>query len=161
MQTEMSRTPLGLRMKCNHPHVLLGGKHRFLNRFFRYKIVKHRPFPGPKINFFYKIGSRNEYRSIEHKNISVLTTSELPNPSGRPKKAPNTFAISVDLGRLQSTSAGPLHKQFKIKYLGLLTYVSAKSLSRRFSLCNSQRPTPSGRRAMKETVFVPYLATPR
>ena len=60
--------------------------------FLRYKIVKFRPFPGPKIYNFYKTGSRNQYRSIEHKKTSILTKSELPNPSGRPKNAPNTFS---------------------------------------------------------------------
>ena len=42
--------------------------------------------------------------------------------------------------------------------LGLLTYISKKSASRRFSWCNSQLLTPSGRRAMKDTVFIPSLA---
>ena len=37
----------------------------------------------------------------------------------------------------------------KIMDLGLLTYISRKSVSRRFSWCNSQLLTPSGRRAMK------------
>ena len=37
--------------------------------------------------------------------------------------------------------------------LGLLNYISRKSVSRRFSWCNSQLLTPSGRRAMKEKVF--------
>ena len=76
------------------------------------------------------------------------------------KKAPNTLAISVDLDRLQSTSDGNLHKPFKIKDLGLLTYISRKSASRRFSWCNSQLLTTSGSRAMKETLFVPYPTTP-
>ena len=31
-----------------------------------------------------------------------------------------------------------------------------KTVSRRFSWCNSQIVTPSRRRAMKETVFVPF-----
>ena len=39
--------------------------------------------------------------------------SELPNPSGRPKHAPNTFANSVDLDRPQSTSDGTLPPQQK------------------------------------------------
>ena len=82
------------------------------------------------------------YKSIEHKQIYTLAKSELPNPSGRPKNGPNTLAISVDLDRPQSTSDGTLHKPFKIKDLGILTYISRKSASRRFSWCNSQLLTP-------------------
>ena len=89
----------------------------------------------------------------------MLTKSQLPNPSGRPKYAPNapaTFSrprpTSPDLTRT-------LHLSFKIKDLGSLTYISRKSVSRRFSWCNSQLLTPSGRRAMKETVFIPSRAT--
>ena len=66
---------------------------------------------------------------------------------------------SLDLNRPQPTSPGPLHLPFKIKDLGLLTYISRKSVSRRFSRCNSQLLTPSGRRAMKETMFIPSRAT--
>ena len=76
---------------------------------FRYKIVKHRPFPGQKKHDFNKIGSRNLYRSIEHKKISILTKSQLPNPSGRPTDAPKTFPkirrpqpTSTDLTRTPS-----------------------------------------------------------
>ena len=61
-----------------------------------------------------------------HKKISILSKSELPNPSGRPTNAPNTLAISVDLDRPHPTSPGPLNKPFKIKDLGLLTYISRK-----------------------------------
>ena len=106
-----------------------------------------------------KIGSRNQYKSIEHKKISILTKSQLPNPSGRPKNAPKTFQKSVDLNRPQPTSPRPLHKPSKIRDLGLLTYISRKSVSRRCSRCNSQNLTPSGRRVMKETVFIPSWAT--
>ena len=73
---------------------------------------------------------------------------------------PNTLATSVDLDRPQSTSDGTLHKPAFFKDLGLLTNIFGKSVSRRFSWCNSQLLTPSGRRAMKETVFVPSPATP-
>ena len=68
--------------------------------------------------------------------------------------------LSVDFSRPHPASPRPLHKPFKIKDLGLLTYISRKSVSRRFSWCNYQLLTPSGRRAMKETVFVPYPTTP-
>ena len=68
--------------------------------FLRYKVVKHRTFPGQKIYNFNKTGSRNQNRSIEHKKIPILTKSELRNPSGRPKHAQNTFS---KIRRLQST----------------------------------------------------------
>ena len=118
--------------------------------FLHYDIVKHRPIPGPKIHYLNKIGSRNQYRSIEHKKISILTKSQLPNPSGRPTNAPKTFP---KIRRPQPTSPRPLHLPFKIKDLGLLTYISRKSASRRFLWCNSQLLTPSGRRDMSDTVF--------
>ena len=66
---------------------------------------------------------------------------------------------SVDLNRPQPTSPGPLHLPAKIKDLGLLTHTARKSVSRRFLWCNSQLLTPSGRRAMKETMFIPSRAT--
>ena len=39
--------------------------------------------------------------------------------------------------------------------LSLLTYILGKSAKRRFSWCNSQLLSPSGRRDMNETVFPP------
>ena len=115
------------------------------------EIVECRPFLGQQIHNFNKFGSRNPYRSMGHKKMSILAKSELPNPSGRPKNAPNTFAISVDLDRPQPTSDRTRHKPFKSNELGLLTYISRKSASRRFSWCNSQLLFPSGRRDMSES----------
>ena len=66
----------------------------------------------------------------------------------RPKNAPNTLSISIDLTR-------PLHEPFKIKELGLLTHIFKESATRRFLWCNSQPLTPSGRRDMSQTMFLP------
>ena len=46
-------------------------------------------------------------------------------------------------------------KPSQIMDLSLLTYIFGKSAKRRFSWCNSQRLSPSGRRDMSETVFGP------
>ena len=125
--------------------------------FFRWTIVEFRPFLDQQIHNFNKIGSRNPYRSIEHETIynsgNVRASKSIRMSRTCPKH-------SRDFSRPYPTSPGPLHKPFKIKDLGLLTYISRKSASRRFSWCNSQLLTPSGRRAMKETVFVPYPTTP-
>ena len=100
------------------------------------------------------------------KTFTIWAKSELPNPSGRPKKKAQILlrfrSTSIDL---HPTSPRPLHKPFKIKDLGLLNHMARKSVSRRCSWCNSQLLTPSGRRAMKETVlketvFIPSPATP-
>ena len=44
-----------------------------------------------KIHNSNKISPRDPYKSIEHKKSTFWAKSELPNPSGHPKKAPNTF----------------------------------------------------------------------
>ena len=68
--------------------------------FLRYKIVKHRP--GQKIHNFNKIGSRNQYRSIEHKKISILTVSaskSIRTTKKCPKNLPKNPSTSTDLNR--------------------------------------------------------------
>ena len=62
-----------------------------------------------------------------------LTTSQPPTPKLRPKHAPNTLTISVDLTR-------PLHEPFKIEDLGLLTHIFKESVTWQFLWCNSQHP---------------------
>ena len=116
-------------------------------------------FLGQQIHNFNKTGSRNPYRSMGHKQISNLTKIELPNPSGRPKNAPNTR----DVGRPHPTSTRPHPDPFinhLFKDLSLLTHIFRKSAKRRFSWCNSQLLHPSGRRAMRETLFALPPVTP-
>ena len=125
----------------------------FSERNLIFKIVECRPFLGQEIHNFNNIGSPNPYRSIEHEQIYNLGKVRASKSIRTTKTAPNTLATSVDLDRPQSTSPRPLHKPFRIKDLVLLTYIFRKSVSWRFSWCNSQLLTPSGRRAMKETVF--------
>ena len=85
------------------PSPRLAGRKKSISQsiFSATKSSKSRPFPGPKNHNFNKTGSRNQYRSIEHKKNSILTKSELPNPSGRPENAPHTFS---KIRRLQPTS---------------------------------------------------------
>ena len=113
-------------------------------RFFR----KIWPLFGSKIDNFEGFGSQDPYGSIEHVKISIPTKSQPPTPKLRPKNAPNTLSISVNLTR-------PLHEPFKIKDLGLLTHIFRESATRRFLWCNSQLLTPSGRRDMSQTMFLP------
>ena len=138
--------------------VLLRRKHRYLSRFFPMNNRGMSIIPRLKIHNFNKIGSRNPYRSIEHEQIYSLGKVRASKSIRTTKTSPK---YSRDFCRPHPTSPRPLHKPFKMMDLGLLTYIFRKSVSRRFSWCNSQLLTPSGRRAMKETVFVPYPTTPR
>ena len=117
-------------------------------------------FLSTTIHNFHEINSRNPYRSIEQYNIYILGKLRASKSIRTAKKAPNIPATSVDLTRPHPTSpvlTRPLHKPLKIMDVGLLTYIFRKSVSRRFSWCNFQRLTPSGRRAMKETVLCPIM----
>ena len=91
------------------------------------------------------MGSSSIKKSRFWQNLSLQIHHYVPKMH---RKLSQIWSTSIDLHP-------SLHKPFKIKDLSLLTHLAWKSVSRRFSWCNSQLLTPSGRRAMKETVFLP------
>ena len=110
--------------------------------------LNNQAFRGRKRVNFDGFCSLDPYETLEHVKISILTKSQPPSPQLRPENAPNTLSISINLNR-------SLHEPFKIKELGLLTYIFRKSASRRFLWCSSHPLTPSGRRDMSQTLFLP------
>ena len=114
---------------------MLSEKIDISNHYILAKLVNVRPFLGPQLHSFYKISSRSPHGQIELKQISILTKSQLPTPSLRPKNVPKTTANLVDLSRPPPI---PFITPKKIKELNLLTYIFVKSATRRFLWCNSQ-----------------------
>ena len=101
--------------------------------FLRYKIVKHRPFPGQTIHNFKKIGSRNQYRSIEHKkyfNSDKLSASKSIRTTKKcPKNLPKNPSTSTDLASVHTIPGHSRRKSieidssvtsFKLKYWNLI-----------------------------------------
>ena len=93
---------------------------------FLKEIFEFQPFLNQTIHNFNKINSRNPYRSIEQEKSTIWAKSELPNPSGRPKNAQNTFATPVDLPR----SSPKFIKSIKLKDLSPGTHLTRKSVQR-------------------------------
>ena len=116
-----------------HHHVVLSGKNRYLKRLFFEKNNETSTLPWPQTPYLFKISSRNPYGQIEHKQISILTKSQLPNPKSRPNNALRTIPESVAINRPQSTSPQTLLEPFKIKDLSLLTHLYMKRVSWRLS----------------------------
>ena len=94
-----------------------------------------RPFQGSKINNFDRTSPPNPYGQMRHQKISILAKSQPPSPKLSPPKAPNTF-------QNPSTSDQTLHLPFKIKELGLLTFIFVQSATRWFLWCNSHLLIP-------------------
>ena len=92
-------------------------------------------------------------------NSPECTPEPLWNHSGTTPEPPRNTARSI-LGPPWNHPGTTLNtnpkfiKSIEFKDLSPGTHLTRKSVSRRFSWCNSQLLTPSGRRAMKETVFV-------
>ena len=107
----------------------------FLRNGVAKMLVEIRPFRCSKIHIFYKSSPPNPYGQVRHQKISILAKSQPPNPKLRPKNAQNTF-------QNPSTSHLTLHLPFKIKELGLLTFIFVRSATRRFLWCNSHLLIP-------------------
>ena len=139
-----------------YPHVLLGGKNRFLNRFFPLQNRQHSTLPLLKNKQFQQnqlpkpIWADAALKDLDSDKVSASKSKDKPN------KCPKYFS---KIRRLQSTSHNTLHLPSKTKDLSLLTQFLEKSASRRCSWCNSQLLIPKFRRAADQTVFIPSPTT--
>jgi len=125
-------TCLVIMSHSRYHYVLLSGTRSISQTIFpdKYRQFFDPPLAQNSICFCSKSAPETHYGQIGHKQISILTKSQLPNPKLRPINSQRTIPKSVAINRPQSTSPQTLLKPFKIKDLSLLTHLYMKSVSR-------------------------------
>ena len=127
----------------NH-HVLWTGNIDYLNRCVPEKSATFEHCQAPKSIRFSRAKPCDHFHGIEHENPAFWCDSELLQASGRREMAQTLSrppSPSIDLSRPRFKSD---ENRIACWILGILTHIFGKSVSRRFSWCNSQLLTPSG-----------------